>query len=463
MGAVWLGLDEVLGRQVALKRVGMTPGVTTPDLARAEREARLAARLNHPHVVAVYDLVTEGDEQWLVMEYVEGSTLAELVRRDGAMTPDRAAALLGQAADALAAAHAAGIVHRDVKPSNILVAPDGQAKLSDFGIARAEADASLTQTGLVTGSPAYLSPEVASGQQATDASDVWSLGATLFHALAGHPPYEVGDNVLGALYRIVHEDPPRLPEAGWLGPLLLATMCREPAERWSMARVRDALAAGPSAPILASVPAAAPAPPTRPVDPAPTRVLSRTVPPAPPAYSPAPDAAQTPDPRRDRGRALPVLAAVVTIVAIAVIGWLAFTAGAGGEGDGTAAAPGGGRDSTATEGSRSPSGDGAPDGVTPDGMQSFIEEYLATVTSDPKSAWAWLTPDFQAASGGFGRYNSFWRSIETADVRRAEADPADRRISYTVEYLHRDGSRTTDDVTLVLQGTDGDYLIAAES
>lgn len=458
MGAVWLGLDEVLGRQVALKRVGMAPGVTTPDLARAEREARLAARLNHPHVVAVYDLVTEGDEQWLVMEYVEGSTLAELVRRDGAMSPDRAAAILGQAADALAAAHAAGIVHRDVKPSNILVAADGQVKLSDFGIARAEADASLTQTGLVTGSPAYLSPEVASGQQATDASDVWSLGATLFHALAGHPPYEVGDNVLGALYRIVHEDPPRLPETGWLGPLLLATMCREPAERWSMARVRDALAAGPSAPILASVPAAPPAPP---VDPAPTRLISPPVPPAPPAYSPAP--AARPDPRRARGRALPVLAAVVTIAAIAVIGWLAFTAGTGGEGDGTTAAPGGGRDSrSATEGSQSPSGDGAPDGVTPDGMQSFIEEYLATVTSDPKSTWERLTPEFQAASGGFGRYNSFWRSIETADVLSAEADPVDRRISYTVEYLHRDGSRTTDDVTLVLQGTDGDYLIAAE-
>ena len=101
-------------------------------------------------------------------------------------------------------------------------------KLSDFGIARAEADASLTQTGLVTGSPAYLAPEVASGQMATTASDVWSLGATLFHALAGRPPYEVGDNLMGALYRIVHEEPPRLAEAGWLAPLLEATMTRDP-------------------------------------------------------------------------------------------------------------------------------------------------------------------------------------------------------------------------------------------
>jgi serine/threonine protein kinase len=456
MGAVWLGLDEVLGRQVALKRVGMAPGLGTPDLARAEREARLAARLNHPHVVAVYDLVTEGDAQWLVMEYVEGSTLAELVRRDGAMSPDRAAAVLGQAADALAAAHAAGIVHRDVKPSNILVAPDGQVKLSDFGIARAEADASLTQTGLVTGSPAYLSPEVASGQLATDASDVWSLGATLFHALAGHPPYEVGDNVLGALYRIVHEEPPRLPDAGWLAPLLLATMCREPADRWSMARVRDALAAGPSTPVLTSV-APPSAPPTRP-DQTPTRLLSRAVPPVPPADPPTVPPVAPGHRGGGAGRLLPVLAAAVAVVAIAVIGWLAFTAG----NDGDGSTPRADRSTGRADGSQSPSGTPAPSGVTADGMEGFVEEYLATVTSDPKSAWSMLTPDFQAASGGFGRYNSFWKSIETADVLSAEADPASRRISYTVEYLHRDGTKSTDAVTLLLEGADGDYLISAE-
>ncbi|MDO9497338.1 MAG: serine/threonine-protein kinase, partial [Nocardioides sp.] len=140
MGAVWLGRDDVLGRQVALKRIGMSPGGSSPDLLRAEREARLAARLNHPHVVAVFDLVDEDDQQWLVMEYVEGSTLAELVRSNGALSPDQAAKIIVQAAEALAAAHEAGIVHRDVKPSNILVTPEGQVKLSDFGIARAEAD-----------------------------------------------------------------------------------------------------------------------------------------------------------------------------------------------------------------------------------------------------------------------------------------------------------------------------------
>ena len=257
MGAVWLARDEVLGRHVAVKRVGMMPGGATPDLDRAEREARLAARLNHPHVVAVFDLVTDDEGQWLVMEYVEGVTLAGLVQRDGALDPEQVSPLLEQAADALAAAHAAGIVHRDVKPSNMLVTPDGQVKLSDFGIARAEADASLTQTGLVTGSPAYLAPEVASGRPATDASDVWSLGATLYHALSGRPPYEVGDNLMGALYRIVHEEPPRLSNAGWLAPLLDATMTRDPADRWSMAQVHDFLVAGPDGTTVHPAPAAA--------------------------------------------------------------------------------------------------------------------------------------------------------------------------------------------------------------
>ena len=167
MGAVWRGRDEVLRRTVALKKIGVAPGGITPDARRAEREAKLAAKLNHANVVAVFDLVEETidgqSHQWLVMEYVEGTDLSELIRQRGRLSPDEAAPILAQVASALAAAHGAGIVHRDVKPSNILVTPDGQVKLSDFGIARTSTDPALTQTGLVTGSPAYLSPEVASG------------------------------------------------------------------------------------------------------------------------------------------------------------------------------------------------------------------------------------------------------------------------------------------------------------
>ena len=241
MGAVYLARDEVLGREVAIKRIGMVPGATSPDLARAEREARLAAQLNHPHVVSVFDLVEDQDHQWLVMEYVEGESLAQRTS-GGGLDHAEAARIMWQVADGLAQAHRAGITHRDVKPSNILVTADGQAKLTDFGIARSQTDVSLTQTGLVTGSPAYLAPEVASGSGAGPASDVWSLGATLFHVLAGRPPYDVSANLIGGLYKIVHEDPPRLADAGAFDELLRATMAKEPAERWPMERVRDRLA-----------------------------------------------------------------------------------------------------------------------------------------------------------------------------------------------------------------------------
>ena len=154
--------------------------------------------------------------------------------------------MLAQAADALAAAHGAGILHRDVKPSNILVRHDGSVKLTDFGIARATADATLTQTGLVTGSPAYLAPEVASGGRASSASDVWALGATLYHALEGRPPYDMGGNVMAGLYQIVHGPEPRSDRAGMLTALLEHTMVKDPASRWSMDQVRDALRRPPA-------------------------------------------------------------------------------------------------------------------------------------------------------------------------------------------------------------------------
>jgi serine/threonine protein kinase len=347
-----------------------------------------------------------------------------------------------------------------VKPSNILVSPDGQVKLSDFGIARAEADASLTQTGLVTGSPAYLSPEVATGRSATDASDVWSIGATLYHALAGHPPYEVGDNVLGALYRIVHEDPPRLVGAGWLTPLLGVTMAREPADRWSMDRVRDFLMAGPQAtvpaPARTSVPP--PAPPVAPAE-APTHVLPLPGPPMAPQATSSPVA---PANDRRRGSLPAVLAAALAVVAIAVVGWVAFRTGTGDDDQpATGSAPHSGDPGTSP--SSSSSGAPAARAATADGMRAFVEDYLATVTTDPAAAWQRLTPGFQAESGNFGQYQHFWNGIRSAEVVNAHADPSSRQVSYTVDYVHRDGTRTSDDVTLVLEGTDGDYRISGES
>jgi eukaryotic-like serine/threonine-protein kinase len=467
MGAVWRGRDEVLGRTVALKRIGVAPGGITPDALRAEREAKLAARLNHGNVVAVFDLVGEDtpdglSQQWLVMEYVEGTDLAELIRTRGRLTPDDAAPILAQVASALAAAHGAGIVHRDVKPSNIMVAPDGQVKLSDFGIARTAQDPSLTQTGLVTGSPPYLSPEVASGQQATPASDVWSWGATLFHALEGRPPFQVGDNVLGALYRIVNEEPPRAGSAGWLAPVLTATMAREPAQRWPMARVHDFLEGGPQThPVpasggLADIGLAEPLR-TRSYDDdgGSTRVLplsTTTAPPPAPPAAPAP-AAEPGSPRRPW--ALVVAAAVVVVIAMAIAFAIGLHDGGGGGSDGAS----GGRSnspSASASHSESPKPSSSADVPTEDGMTSFIRDYIGTAVSDPTSSFEMLTPAYQQQSGGLRGYESFW-----GDVHNAKIDPDSLHISYRYRY-NRPGGPTVEDVTLRLVYQDGQYLIAGQ-
>ncbi|WP_309648536.1 serine/threonine-protein kinase [Nocardioides sp.] len=441
MGAVWLGRDEVLGRQVAIKRIGMAPGGSSPDLLRAEREARLAARLNHPHVVAVFDLVDEDDAQWLVMEYVEGSTLAELVRTSGALPVDQAAAIVAQAAEALAAAHEAGIVHRDVKPSNILVTPDGQVKLSDFGIARAEADASLTQTGLVTGSPAYISPEVASGRQATDLSDVWSLGATLFHALAGAPPYDIGDNVIGGLYRIVHEEPPRLDTAGWLTPVLDSSMTVDPGGRWSMRQVVDFLRAGPSA----TPPRPVPDRRTLATDTgsSSTQVMSRVLP--QPTADPGSRRAGRPS------RLFPILVAMVVIALLTVIGVLVGM----NRGDDT--------DRTVTPSgspTSAPPTSEAPARPTREGMVAFIESYLQTASSDPAAGFRLLTPTFQSESP---RYEQFWGSVTNVRLLDISADPDALTVSYTYRYDLDGNGPKTEDIDLALEYDNGAYLIAGEA
>jgi eukaryotic-like serine/threonine-protein kinase len=471
MGAVWRGRDEVLGRIVALKRIGVAPGGITPDALRAEREAKLAAKLNHANVVAVFDLVSEASadgqsQQWLVMEYVEGTNLSELVRADGRLTPDQAAPILAQTASALAAAHGAGIVHRDVKPSNILVAPDGQVKLSDFGIARTSTDSALTQTGLVTGSPAYLSPEVASGQPATPASDVWSWGATLYHALEGRPPYEIGDSLLGALYRIVHEEPPRPQAAGWLTPVLEATMTREPAHRWSIAEAQQFLEAGPDA-VTAAAPTAGLADiglggvgRTRSYDDGPdaqgTRVLpllTRTASPPPTPVVPAPTPRPTgPGPRRRRWL-VALGAAVALVLAMAI----AFEIGLNGDDDDKASS-----DNPSAVAS-SPQTSESGDTPTEDGMASFVENYIETAVSDPRQAFDMLTPGFQEQSGGIKGYEGFWGGVRSAEVLSIQADPDTLEVRYNYRFVRPPSGPDEDTVTLQLTFENGTYLIDGEA
>ena len=241
MGTVWLGRDELLGREVAVKQVGTLPGDSTPALARALREARSSAALNHRNVVSIFDAVQDGDQIWLVMEYVPSRTLSQILAEDGPMPPERAAWIGAQVADGLAAAHARGTIHRDVKPGNILVTEDDLAKIGDFGISRTHGDAQLTQTGLVIGTPAYFSPELARGEDPTPAADVWALGATMYAAVEGHPPYPEQANPIAMLTAIAASQPPRPEHAGFLTRPIARMLDPDPRSRWSMADAAHAL------------------------------------------------------------------------------------------------------------------------------------------------------------------------------------------------------------------------------
>ncbi|WP_051486204.1 serine/threonine-protein kinase [Nocardioides sp. J54] len=211
-GEVWQALDRSLGRDVAVKVVDATDG-DAPATRRFQQEARAAASLNHPHVVAVYDAGTDGQRAYLVMELLPGPPLSELVRREGPLSPERAEELAAQAAAGLEAVHGVGVVHRDVKPGNLVLDRQGRVKVVDFGIARvAESTATqVTATGMVVGSAPYLSPEQARGDTATPASDLYALGCTLMTLLTGSPPF-TADHPLAVLRQHLDDAPPRVRE-----------------------------------------------------------------------------------------------------------------------------------------------------------------------------------------------------------------------------------------------------------
>src|SRR6266545_1290361 len=206
MGVVWRAYDERLNRTVAVKRLLLSPGLpedeATEAVARCLREGRIAARLHHPNAIAVYDVVDEDGVPCLIMEYLPSKSLAMVLGDHGLLDPREVARIGAQCAAALAVAHAAGIVHRDVKPGNILLGDDGSVKITDFGISRATDDVTVTKTGMIAGTPAYLAPEVAIGKDPTPASDIFSLGSTLYAAVEGEPPFGLSENTLGLLHAV---------------------------------------------------------------------------------------------------------------------------------------------------------------------------------------------------------------------------------------------------------------------
>jgi serine/threonine protein kinase len=230
MGVVWRATDLVLSREVAVKEVTLPFHLTDDERAvlreRTLREARAAARLTHPCVTSVYDVVEDAGKPWVVMEHVPSRSLQQLVQ-EGPLSPPAVARIGLDVLAAVEAAHAAGIVHRDVKPANVLVGDDGRAHLTDFGIATTTGDATLTTQGAVLGSPSYMSPQRANGDDPQPADDLWSVGATLYTAVEGHLPFD-RDEPMATLLAVVTEDPVPMRAAGPLEPVLCGLLTKDP-------------------------------------------------------------------------------------------------------------------------------------------------------------------------------------------------------------------------------------------
>ncbi|TRV77092.1 serine/threonine protein kinase [Streptomyces sp. 130] len=244
MGTVWRAVDETLGRTVAVKELRFPSAIDEDEkrrlITRTLREAKAIARIRNNGAVTVYDVVDEDDRPWIVMELIEGKSLAEAVREDGVLTPKRAAEIGLALLDVLRSAHREGILHRDVKPSNVLIAEDGRVVLTDFGIAQVEGDPSVTSTGMLVGAPSYISPERARGHKPGPPADLWSLGGLLYASVEGSPPYDKG-SAIATLTAVMTEplDPPK--NAGPLKEVIYGLLTRDPEQRLDDAGARALL------------------------------------------------------------------------------------------------------------------------------------------------------------------------------------------------------------------------------
>ncbi|MFC7845159.1 serine/threonine-protein kinase [Streptomyces sp. NPDC057382] len=244
MGTVWRAEDETLGRTVAVKELRFPSSIDEEEkrrlITRTLREAKAIARIRNNSAVTVYDVVQEDDRPWIVMELVEGKSLAEVIREDGLLEPKRAAEVGLAVLDVLRSAHREGILHRDVKPSNVLISEDGRVVLTDFGIAQVEGDPSITSTGMLVGAPSYISPERARGHKPGPAADLWSLGGLLYAAVEGNPPYDKG-SAIATLTAVMTEPLEEPKNAGPLKDVIHGLLTKDPAQRLDDAGARAML------------------------------------------------------------------------------------------------------------------------------------------------------------------------------------------------------------------------------
>ncbi|HXV92913.1 MAG TPA: protein kinase [Pseudonocardia sp.] len=480
MGAVWRATDELLNRTVAVKELiaaavpPSTAGYDTLEESRQRilREGRIGARLQHPHVISMFDVVVHDDRPWLVMEYLPSKSLAALLKEKGTLEPREAAEVGRQVADGLAAAHVAGVVHRDVKPGNVLIGEDGRVKLTDFGVSRAVDDVQLTRTGLIAGTPAFLAPEVARGGQPTSASDIFALGATLYAAVEGRPPFGLDDNAYALLHKVatgvIH--PPE--HAGPLTAMLMRLLALEPGDRPTAAQAREglaAVAAGRPAPGVVAGPAAttvvvgAEAPPTR------TDLVSRPSGP-PPAGS------------GGRRRVSPVLLAVLGVVLLlvgTVVAVVLVQSGGGNEepappppvaqpttppGEApattpepaptTARAP---EPTTAPPTTAAPSPTQEPTSEAPPAEPppsdadavAFVQNYYGLLPGNTDAAWELLSPQAQAQSGGRSGFDDFYGGMSDVTITDARS-AGDGVVQATVVFTRSDGSTSREPYSFVV-------------
>ncbi|MFC8840565.1 serine/threonine-protein kinase [Streptomyces griseoincarnatus] len=251
MGTVWRAEDETLGRTVAVKELRFPSSIDEEEkrrlITRTLREAKAIARIRNTSAVTVFDVVQEDDRPWIVMELVEGKSLAEVIREDGLLEPRRAAEVGLAVLDVLRSAHREGILHRDVKPSNVLIADDGRVVLTDFGIAQVEGDPSITSTGMLVGAPSYISPERARGHKPGPAADLWSLGGLLYAAVEGTPPYDKG-SAIATLTAVMTEPLEEPKNAGPLRDVIHGLLNKDPAQRLDDRAARAMLTTVISAP-----------------------------------------------------------------------------------------------------------------------------------------------------------------------------------------------------------------------
>ncbi|MFC0106009.1 serine/threonine-protein kinase [Kibdelosporangium aridum] len=465
MGVVWQAYDERLHRKVAVKRLLMPAELTGSQaeeaMRRATREGRIAAKLQHRNAVAVYDVDHEDGYSYLIMEYLPSRSLSQVLAERGPLSVGETADIGIQVADALDSAHRAGVVHRDVKPGNILLGHDGTVKITDFGISRAVEEVGATTSGLVVGTPAYLSPEIAKGEHATFSSDVYSLGATLYAALEGTPPSGASDNAMALLHRVASGEVTAPTQAGPLTPLLTRMLSLDPSQRPTMAEVRDALTALRSAPPMTVAAVTVEPQSTMPAD-EPDAVTERVEP-------------EPPEPRPARRRVALLVAGGLVILAGAVLAVLLTqdrentpnaapppaTSSAASSAISVSTRP---FASTTLSGTPPPATSQAPatnpapnDG--PSALSTVITEYYALMPGNLQEGWNRLTPKYQQSpAGGRGGYQTFWNRIRSA--RTSGVTPVGANVvEATVEYNFKDGKVVRERHRYVLVSAEGRWKI----